>query len=705
MTGKRTLSTTPAGGVRNGLGDRAVLLLIALWWTLGSALVAGDAVADEVKTRRTALSSGLYAINLESALIPFSKSGLPAAAALRRYRLYTTQIKSKGRLWYRLRLGFFPNREAAGDVREALLKDYPRSWITRVSPAERDASAKTALLGRSSAPALTPAAAVSNAATAVPSNQRLDKLMEAARQAMARGDYAYAIKVYTDVVEFPDYPRARDAQEYLGLARERNGQLAHAKAEYEKYLKLYPKGEGADRVRQRLDGLVTARSVPPQKLRQVTARGDRSDWDVFGSFSQYYRRDVSGTDSTGQLVNLSLLASDIDVMGRRRTQNYELRTRFTGGYDADFLSGGHDQTRITSLYVEGNDRRRIFSGRFGRQSQSSGGVLGRFDGAQLGYQVTPIARVNVVTGFPVEINSLDQISTDKKLYGTSVDVGTFANGVDVNTFFINQTVAGLTDRQAVGSELRYSQANRSLFALLDYDIYFNALNTFFVFGNWIFPDKTSINVTLDFRKSPILTTSNALQGQTVGSVSGLLGLYTKDEVKQLAKDRTADSRTYTVGVTRPINRMLQVSGDITMTSLSGTPASGGVLAIDGTGNDLFYSLQLIGLSLIKQGDLAILGVRYSDTSAARTTTFSLNTRYPVNDAWHVNPRLRVDWRTFTRDNSKQWTVEPSIRLNYRFRRHYQFEVEGGTDWSARDLTSGTENSSGYYVSLGYRADF
>lgn len=31
----------------------------------------------------------------------------------------------------------------------------------------------------------------------------------------------------------------------LGLARERNGQLAHAKAEYEEYLREYPNGEGA----------------------------------------------------------------------------------------------------------------------------------------------------------------------------------------------------------------------------------------------------------------------------------------------------------------------------------------------------------------------------------------------------------------------------------------------------------------------------
>ncbi len=40
-------------------------------------------------------------------------------------------------------------------------------------------------------------------------------------------------------------PRQRaDAQELIGLVRERAGQLAHAKAEYEEYLRRYPDGAG-----------------------------------------------------------------------------------------------------------------------------------------------------------------------------------------------------------------------------------------------------------------------------------------------------------------------------------------------------------------------------------------------------------------------------------------------------------------------------
>lgn len=56
------------------------------------------------------------------------------------------------------------------------------------------------------------------------------------------------------------------------------------------------------------------------------------------------------------------------------------------------------------------------------------------------------------------------------------------------------------------------------------------------------------------------------------------------------------------------------------------PASGGVEAIDGTGNEYIYSVQLIGSSLLKEGDVSILGVRYYDAKDSRTSSLIVNTR-------------------------------------------------------------------------------
>ena len=53
-------------------------------------------------------------------------------------------------------------------------------------------------------------------------------------------DYPKAVVVLTKLQRQPEFPQRAQMQELLGLARERSGQLAHAKAEYEEYLRRYP---------------------------------------------------------------------------------------------------------------------------------------------------------------------------------------------------------------------------------------------------------------------------------------------------------------------------------------------------------------------------------------------------------------------------------------------------------------------------------
>jgi Tfp pilus assembly protein PilF len=62
------------------------------------------------------------------------------------------------------------------------------------------------------------------------------QLMADARHAMTAGEISRAIQIYTKVLQQPPNAEQQAAQEYLALARERNGQVAHAKAEYERYL-------------------------------------------------------------------------------------------------------------------------------------------------------------------------------------------------------------------------------------------------------------------------------------------------------------------------------------------------------------------------------------------------------------------------------------------------------------------------------------
>jgi hypothetical protein len=331
--------------------------------------------------------------------------------------------------------------------------------------------------------------------------------------------------------------------------------------------------------------------------------------------------------------------------------------------------------------------------------------LGRFDGGLASYQIAPKLKANAVAGLPVQSSTGLTIDQDRYFYGLSMDLGTFAEAWDTSLFAIEQVADGINDRRAVGGEVRYFRPNRSAFGLVDYDVGYNELNIALLTGNYIFLDQTTINLSLDYRRSPILTTTNATQGQTTDSLSALLETRSEDEVRQLALDRSAISRSVTLGASRPLDSTFQVSADVTASSLSGTDASGGVEASEGTGLELFYSAQLIGSSVIKEGDLAVLGLRYADTQNSNRYTIDINTRYPVNRDFRVNPRVRTDYRENKNDNGTQISIKPSVRFDYYWTRELLLELDLGAEWTNDRLNDESDDRLGFFGSVGYRVDF
>ncbi len=82
--------------------------------------------------------------------------------------------------------------------------------------------------------------------------------MDEARDAIKKGNFAQAIDILKKVLKYPENASSAEAQELLGVARQKAGQRAEARAEFEDYLRRYKNGEGSERVRQRLAGLLTA---------------------------------------------------------------------------------------------------------------------------------------------------------------------------------------------------------------------------------------------------------------------------------------------------------------------------------------------------------------------------------------------------------------------------------------------------------------
>ncbi len=533
------------------------------------------------------------------------------------------------------------------------------------------------------------------------------RLIEEARQAMALRHYPRAIQIYTKLLELPAHKYSRDALEYLGVARERRGQMAQAKRVYKKYIALYPDTKGAVRVQQRLTAIVTAEQSPQKKLRQAKkVKEEREAWQIYGGVSQYYRYDNFKLNDNAARATVSQLESSLDYNARLRSGETEIRTRFSGSYDYSFLDSSADRKlEIRNLYVDSRDFRSGLSARIGRQRQSSGGVLGRFDGISAAMQVAPQYKVNLVAGYPVLTSALDSVDTSTYFFGAGVDADILSDAWDLSAYFIEQHNERTIDRRAVGAEVRYFTPGKSAVALIDYDLHFGELNTFLALASWRFNNDLTLSTTIDLRNSPAITTSNALIGQSVSDIPALLDSYSESQIKTLARDRTADSRSYSVNLSLPLGERVQLGGEVTLSSLSATPASGGVEATPSADGDTYYTVDMTISDIFMKDDFTIITLRQSDTSTAQTNTFMLNTRLPLSRALRINPRLRADLSTYKRDNTEQSSYNPSVRINYRWKKHYNFEAEFGWERAEHNVSPTlTDTERSYYFDIGYRMD-
>jgi hypothetical protein len=648
-----------------------------------------------------------YVINLQSTREPADPTLIESVPVQSPLRLYVSETEVDGVQWHRLRLGFFASEQEARAALAPLVERFPRAWVGRAD-AEEVVSAghfaeRSGGIVRAAAARERAQAEVADVGETLAPEQAAALLAEG-RDALLAADFDRAIRTYARVLAMPGEHGA-EAREYLGLARERNMQPEYARAEYQQYLRDFPDGEGAARVRQRLNGLVTTAETPRAALTSVE---DERRWDVATGVSQYYRRAVDRFDQDRpEVVSLSALLSDVDLSIRRTGAALDLSGRVTVNHQHDLIGasvgGPGDRSRISYAYLD-VDSQRDWSLRVGRQTLRSSGVLGRFDGAHATYELAERRRLHFATGYPVE-STRDSIKTGRQFYGVAVDFDELIGVWDFITFVNQQTIEGINDREAVGLEVRYADERRSLTSLLDYDVGYSELNTALALGTWRFPNRMILTALVDVRMGPVLTTRNALIGQPVETIEELMLVWTEDEIRQIARDRTAPSRTATLGVAKPLGERFQVNADITRTEIGDTVESVGVAAIPGTDPQTYYSASFVGAGLFRQGDVMIFNLRYGGSDEFAVSQLTWDARFPVGRRLRVNPRLRFGVWDSPLQGRRRESVTPSFRLLLNPARRYWLELEAGTDQFTRTDRASEQQSSGHFLNLGYRADF
>lgn len=653
-----------------------------------------------------------YVVQLESTQGPARTAPPGIPDTLRNYRLYVRPDTTGASDLYTLNLGFFRSEAEADRARSLLVTAFPNAQVRRVTQGEQDTSAANAIGPAAPSAAGESTRAASPTAAASPDiEERAAELMRLGTDALTQRNTELALRHFNEVLALPRNSKTAEAQEYSGLALERSGRVPQAKQAYEHYLELYPEGEDAMRVRQRLATLAAGEQPGMEPLKEPKQKGLETTTTIFGSLSQYYYRGAVKSEITetganpGQAslddTDQSALASNINLNVRVRNSMYDNRFVLRNNHTLSFLDGQDNINRLGAAYFEHKNRAYNYSVRVGRQPGYSGGVQGRFDGVQAGYNFLPRWRANVVVGQSAEL----PFASTPFFFGTSLEAGPFAENWSGSAYIIQQQVDGILDRRAIGGELRYLDAKLSSFATVDYDIFFKTLNVVLWQGTYITDGGVSINVLTEQRKTPVLQTSNALLGEQDSSIRTMLETLSAAEVRTLASARTPTSKTAMVGVQGPISPVWQLGGDIRLTTLSGIPASGNQPAIPGTGNTMIYTVQAIGSGAFAKRDLALARLSYLDNESYQGLALTLSHRSRLGERWTLEPGLRWYQQDDSVEQADLQRLTPSLRLGYQIGKSVTLEAEAMFEKTSISGPVQTEDTTRNFYFLGYRWDF
>lgn len=561
-------------------------------------------------------------------------------------------------------------------------------------------------------------------------------VMDEGRAALRHNNLGEAIRLFTKILKYPENQYSADALELLGLAHQKSGQLAQARADYEDYLRRYPSGKQSERVGQRLAGVVTANEDSSAPLRMPTKVPDGAPpigrfapvkdtvWTLVGSASSFYIRDDSfrtvrdptipldpTADPDAHRVHQNEMLSNLDMVATWNSEQTKGKIRFSGSEEHRFDTGSTDLAGVAALSVDTLVKDWDLRTVAGRQTLNTDGVLGRFDGVLFSWQALPMLKVDLVGGSPA-LSRFDLPFKDEKFfYAAGLGLGPYF-GLETTLYAIQARDRWLVDREAVGADFRYNDATKFAFGNVDYDVRFQQLNAAIFSGSWTLPDKSTIYGGADYRRTPFLSSWNVVMNQPFATLYDLLKAQasaplTNDQIVQLVRDQTPIYKSAMLGFSHPLSDHLQIGADATVANLTQPISSlpGQPLVILPAGNEYYFSTQLIGNNLIKEGDMYMAALRYSQLTTSNQYVLDLSTRYPLTNEWRLSPRLRLGYTVGTGVDLKEYTVLPSFLVDYYWTKDLSLEFEIGAQWTNTMQSGVRSRDTELLATIGLRYDF
>ena len=541
---------------------------------------------------------------------------------------------------------------------------------------------------------------------------RAAELLVRSREALAARRNDEAAQTLNQLLLLPPNSASQEAQELIGLAWERTGDFDRARIEYRLYLKLYPEGEGSQRVAQRLASIGgSAPAAAGQPLAEPGAARPATETRRFnGNIAQYY---YGGKARSQSLVNIaagidqatltqtteSAIVTSVDLGGRFLSDDAETRVVVRGTGSVNLQANSHSESLLNAAYV---DYKRNDSGlavRVGRQSAISGGLLGLFDGVSLTYPFAPGWKADVMGGMPT--NPLISVRSQRML-AAMVEADGILDHWGGDLYLVDETSEGIANRRAVGSEIRYSDERLSAYSLLDYDVLFRKLNAVTLQGSYQLPAQTTVTLLYDNRTAPSIELTNALISSGAASLKELLQMESLDEARAAALATTARAKQALVSVSRPIGEKWQAAIDLRYTAIGALPAVGNFDATPSTGSQYGATLQLTGSNLYSSRDINNFNVSVLSSPIFKGIQFGYNNLTGLrNNDVTLEPSLRF-YSQHDDQGVKVFRVTPGLRMTYRLSRRASVLGEGVLEHSKTNGPTNSDTTNSIFFYVGYR---
>ena len=364
----------------------------------------------------------------------------------------------------------------------------------------------------------------------------------------------------------------------------------------------------------------------------------------------------------------------------------------------------HENNTEDALCSDVIELHQPLSVQFGRRLAIGSGILGKTDGIRVDYRLRSGMTLQGVAGYPV-LSSKDEFNTTRRMFGLSADTGTIARDWNLNAYAMGETDNAQLDNRAVGGILRYLRPKRSLLVFMDYDTNRDAMNAITASGAWKLPGKTTLSATIDVNNNAIHKRQKEHLQHSMAATDGWTWVLPDDRIKHYTSQQQREVTTRGLSLSHTFSQRLKLSGDFAMLDIFENSLPENTASPSKLPSEYFYHLKLTGKDLFIPGNSNKLDIRHSITESSRTSTASIDTRYAINRLWNVIPRLRTEHSDNYSEKPDKWVATPAVKMEYRWKQAYGFEIEAGGKWSNQALSAASTGRSSYFLNLGYQAKF